>query len=54
VIFVVSGDGKADTLRRVLEGPRDESSLPAQAVRPHNGKLDWFIDQDAARLLSGS
>jgi 6-phosphogluconolactonase len=50
VIFLVSGEDKAETLRAVLEGPAGE--LPAQGVRPVGGRLRWFVDRSAARLLS--
>ncbi|HET7841556.1 MAG TPA: 6-phosphogluconolactonase, partial [Terriglobia bacterium] len=50
VIFLVSGDDKAETLRAVLEGPAGK--FPAQGVRPAGGRLRWFVDRSAARLLS--
>jgi len=52
VIFLVAGGEKAETLRAVLEGPRDPQRLPAQFVRPHRGELIWLVDRAAARLLS--
>ncbi len=43
VVFLVSGEKKRDIFRRVME---DESAnLPAQRVRPTNGKLVWFVDE---------
>ncbi|PCH33454.1 6-phosphogluconolactonase [Wolfiporia cocos MD-104 SS10] len=46
VAFVASGEGKADTLKTVLDKP--EEGLPASRVRPaHPGQLYWFCD-DAA------
>ncbi len=51
-VFLVSGSGKAETLRAVLEGPQRPADLPAQAVRPTSGRLLWLADADAARLLS--
>ncbi len=50
VIFLVSGGEKAEVLRKVLEGPPGQ--LPAQRVQPLNGRLSWFVDEPAARLLS--
>ena len=52
VVFLVSGDGKAATLRDVLEGPRDPHRLPAQIIHPPDGQLLWLVDRAAARLLS--
>ncbi len=50
VIFLVSGDDKAEMVRQVLEGPSGQ--FPAQSVRLANGRLSWFLDESAAHLLS--
>lgn len=50
VIFLASGQDKADILRQVLERPLGE--FPAQMIRPRNGQLVWLLDQDAASELS--
>jgi 6-phosphogluconolactonase len=52
VVFVVSGTSKAETLRRVLEGPQRPDELPAQAVAPKEGQLLWLVDADAAQRLT--
>lgn len=52
VVFLVSGVEKAETLRAVLEGPFQPVQFPAQAVRPSNGQLLWFVDATAAAQLS--
>lgn len=52
VIFLISGADKAETLREVMEGPPRHSQLPAQAVQPAHGRLTWYLDQAAARLLA--
>jgi 6-phosphogluconolactonase len=50
VLFVVAGHDKAEVLKQVLEGePSDE--YPAQRVRPSGGRLLWYVEADAARLL---
>jgi 6-phosphogluconolactonase len=51
VIFLVSGTEKAETLRDVLQGEYQPHRLPAQAIRPRNGRLLWLVDRAAARLL---
>jgi len=51
VIFLVSGEDKADVLARVLEGPADPEGLPSQNIAPANGKLIWLIDSEAASKL---
>jgi 6-phosphogluconolactonase len=50
VIFLVAGADKAETLRKVLEGPPGQ--LPAQRIQPYDGSLSWFLDEAAARKLS--
>jgi len=49
VIFLVAGADKAEALRQVLEGP--QGRLPAQLLQPTRGRLSWFLDESAARLL---
>lgn len=51
VIFLVSGAGKAETLRTVLQGDFQPAKYPAQNVKLSNGELLWLIDEPAAQLL---
>jgi 6-phosphogluconolactonase len=51
VVFLVSGAEKAETLWRVLKGPLQPKLLPAQGVRPVSGRVSWYVDQAAAKLL---
>jgi 6-phosphogluconolactonase len=52
VVFLVSGTGKAERLKEVLEGPEQPDELPSQIVRPVAGELIWMIDRAAAAALS--
>ncbi len=52
VTFLITGVGKAEVLREVMEGPFQPEKLPSQAIRPISGQLTWFLDQEAARDLS--
>jgi 6-phosphogluconolactonase len=45
VLFLVSGDEKAEIVKKVLEGPK---LYPAQYVQPTHGQLLWMLDKDAA------
>ena len=54
VAFLVSGAGKAEALRNVLECPTDPSRWPAQAIQPARGSCLFFVDQDAAKDLGAS
>lgn len=51
ILFLVSGDGKADMLHRVLDGPIDVDATPSQVIRAEHGRLRWFVDEAAARHL---
>lgn len=48
VVFLVSGADKAAMLVRVLEGPLQPDVLPAQAIVPTDGSLEWLVDAPAA------
>jgi 6-phosphogluconolactonase len=52
VLFVVSGQDKADALKEVLEGSQSPDLFPSKLVRPANGNLIWLVDQAAASALS--
>lgn len=51
VFFLVTGAEKADVLRRVLAGPSEPSLYPAAAVRPEDGRVVWWVDEQAAKSL---
>jgi 6-phosphogluconolactonase len=50
VAFLVSGKDKSEILREVLEN--EQANLPAQKIRPAEGKLLWLVDRAAASSLS--
>lgn len=52
VMFILTGDNKAQAVRNILQGPRDPEKFPAQLIAPTNGELLWLLDKAAARLLS--
>ncbi len=47
IAFLLSGEEKAATLRRVLDG---DENLPAALVKPENGTLTYFVDKAAGRF----
>ena len=51
VTFLVSGNGKAQALQRVLAGRFTPEEIPAQMIRPERGQLRWLLDSSAATLL---
>jgi 6-phosphogluconolactonase len=52
VIFLVSGEDKAESLKEVLEGEHQPEKYPSQLIHPATGSLTWMLDEAAARLLS--
>lgn len=51
VLFLVSGESKADILREVLTGNEEDVKYPAQLVKPASKRLYWFVDSPAAKEL---
>jgi 6-phosphogluconolactonase len=52
LIFLITRADKAPALKAVLEGPYEPEQLPAQLIRPVNGKLLWLVDQAAGSMLA--
>ncbi|MEQ1764438.1 MAG: 6-phosphogluconolactonase [Pyrinomonadaceae bacterium] len=52
VMFLVAGDDKAETLKKVIEGESQPLELPSQEIDPGSGKLMWFVDRAAASQLT--
>jgi 6-phosphogluconolactonase len=51
VAFAVEGVDKAEVFAKVLEGPFDPITYPAQIVQPKPGRLVWLVDKLAAGTL---
>src|SRR5262249_2539250 len=51
IIFLVSGEEKADPLRSVLQGEEQPERFPSQSISPAQGTVLWLVDRPAARLL---
>jgi 6-phosphogluconolactonase len=51
VMFLVVGDKKAQRLKEVLRLQPASEQLPAQAIKPINGTIEWLVDAEAASLL---
>ncbi len=52
IMFLVSGEGKAAAVKRVLEESDDPERVPAHLVAPKDGVVTWMMDKAAASLLS--
>ncbi len=51
VVFLISGESKAQRVEEVLTLKRNYKDLPSSYVNPEQGSLLFFLDADAARLL---
>jgi len=52
IVLVAAGDEKAEIVQRALEIQALPGSLPAQLVRPAEGRLRWFLDVQSAQHLN--
>ena len=50
VIVMLSGAGKAERFKEVLEGPRVPERLPIQLIQPVEGTMTWLIDRGTAGM----
>ena len=50
VIFLVTGDTKAEKVKEIHGKVGDYKSYPAALVQPESGKLTWFLDEAATSL----
>lgn len=51
IIFLVSGVSKSAVLASVLKGENRPEMLPAQRIKPTDGKVTWMADARAASKL---
>ena len=51
IVFMVEGSKKAMVLKDVVEGNYMPKKLPSQIIKPANGQLYWFLDEEAAKNL---
>ncbi len=48
VAFLVTGEGKAEKVGKIVDGRGGFKSYPAHLVNPISGNLTWFLDEAAA------
>jgi 6-phosphogluconolactonase len=54
VTFLVAGEDKAGTLKKILESDADPRGYPAKFIRPEGGDLTWMVDRAAADSLENT
>lgn len=53
IAFLVFGKSKAEAVKNVIEPEEEDTTrYPAQLIKPYEGHVTWFMDQDAAALLN--
>lgn len=45
LLFLVAGEDKAEAVTAVHHAPHAPETWPAQRIRPHNGRVVWFLDE---------
>ena len=51
VYFLVAGESKGPGLRCVLGKPSEVTECPSSGVKPVDGRLVWWVDEAAARII---
>ena len=51
IIFLVTGAAKAEIVADIIESP-GAVNYPAAAIEPSHGTIKWYLDLDAASMLS--
>jgi 6-phosphogluconolactonase len=51
IVFMVTGEKKANPLAEVLSDRYNPAQYPAQRIDPNEGRLIWLVDQAAASKL---
>ena len=51
IVFLVTGESKAERLPEVLGAVRDPQRLPCQLIQPLPGSSLWLVDKEAAQRL---
>jgi len=52
IIFLAHGSGKAPALKAAIEGPLDPRATPASMAQMAQGRVRWFVDEEAAAMLT--
>lgn len=51
IVMLVSGGTKAAAVAAAIDGPLDVRRYPAQLLRAAGDRVEWLVDEDAARLV---
>lgn len=51
VAFLVTGENKAQKVLEIIDKKGNYNSYPAALVVPNTGRLNWFLDAEAGKLI---
>lgn len=51
VVFLVTGENKAQKVFEIIKRKGNYTAYPASLVEPISGRLNWFLDAEATKLL---
>jgi 6-phosphogluconolactonase len=51
IVFLVTGEKKSMVVSKILKEQKKAEIYPAYLVNPSFGKLEWYLDKDAAKYL---
>jgi 6-phosphogluconolactonase len=51
ITFLVTGSSKAQRVKEIIRDDPSSKLYPARYIKPLQGKLEWFLDKEAAGLL---
>ncbi|MCK3658043.1 6-phosphogluconolactonase [Pasteurellaceae bacterium Pebbles2] len=52
ITYLVTGAAKAEILKEIQDTPAEDLPYPAARIKAKNGVTEWYLDKDAAKLLS--
>jgi 6-phosphogluconolactonase len=51
ITFMVTGRSKSQRMKEIMEDEPSAKLYPARYIKPLRGKLEWFLDKQAAELI---
>lgn len=51
ITYLVTGAAKAEVLKEIHHTPAEQLPYPAARIQARNGVTEWYLDQEAAKLL---
>jgi 6-phosphogluconolactonase len=52
ISFLATGEAKSKVIRHILHNEPEASQYPASFIKPVQGKLEWYLDDQAAKYIN--